>query len=108
MTDRDEPVAAPPPPPNGSKQQQQDQLPVIQALRDPAVHRLYANGFTIGMTNADMHVVLQLFGRLVAVVNLSYTLAKTLSIKLAGVVAEWEKRTGRELATTDAIDEAFK
>jgi hypothetical protein len=78
------------------------------ALRDSSISRLYANGFTIGMSNADAHIVLQLFGRPVAVWNLSYTLAKTLAQKLTGLVNEWEKRTGRSVATTDEVDLAFK
>jgi hypothetical protein len=78
------------------------------ALRDPQVSRLYANGFTIGLSNADTHIVLQLFGRPVAVWNLSYTLAKTLAAKLTTLVQDWEKRTGKEIVTTDGIDNAFK
>jgi hypothetical protein len=82
--------------------------PVVAALRDPAVVRLYANGFTIGLSNADTHIVLQLFGRPVAVWNLSYTLAKTLAQKLTHLVETWEKQTGHEVVTTDKVDLAFK
>ncbi len=70
--------------------------------------RLYANGFAIGMSNADVHIVLQMFGRPFAVWNLSYTLAKTLSEKLAVLVKEWETRIGHEIVTTDKVDLAFK
>jgi len=77
------------------------------AIRDAGVPKLYANGFTLGLTNADTHIVLQLFGRPVAVLSLSYTLAKTLSEKLEKLVTEWEAKTGQQLATTDTIDSAF-
>lgn len=81
---------------------------VIQhALQDPAVSRIYANGFTIGMSNADAHVVLQYFGRPVAIVSMSYTLAKTLHEKLGGLVVQWEKSTGQTLQTTDSIELNF-
>jgi hypothetical protein len=74
---------------------------------DESVARIYANGFTLGLTNADMSIVLQLFGRPVAVVSVSYTLAKTLSLKLSHLVNEWEQRTQQTLVTTDKIDELF-
>lgn len=77
------------------------------ALTDPSVPKIYANGFALGMTNADAQVVLQLFGRPVAVVNLSYTLTKTLLEKLSQLVKQWEAKTGKEIQTTDAIDKAF-
>jgi hypothetical protein len=82
--------------------------PLVAALRDPAVQRLYANGFTIGLSNADAHIVLQMFGRPIAVWNLSYTLAKTLGQKLNQLVSEWEQQTGQEIVTTDKVDLAFK
>src|SRR5262249_32122749 len=80
--------------------------PFEQALTANA-QRLYANGFALGLTNADVSIVLQQFGRPLAVLSLSYTLAKTLSEKLATLVAEWETRTGQRLVTTDQIQLAF-
>jgi hypothetical protein len=77
------------------------------AMADPSLARLYANGFTLGLTNADVYIILQMFGRPTGVVNLSYTLAKTLSMKLEKLVKDWELKTGNELATTDTIDQAF-
>lgn len=77
------------------------------ALADPATTRLYTNGFTLGLTNADVYIVLQLFGRPISVVSMSYTLAKTLSQKLRKLVQDWEEKTKQDLATTDKIDAAF-
>jgi len=81
--------------------------PEARALIDPAVPKIYANGFSLGMTNADTQIVLLLFGRPVAVINLSYTLVKTLLEKLQVLVKSWEDKTGQQLQTTDAIDKAF-
>lgn len=81
--------------------------PLALALRDPEVKRLYANGFTLGLSNADTHIVLQFFGRPIAVVNMSYTLAKTLSGQLNALVRSWEEKTGATLQTTDMIDKVF-
>lgn len=81
--------------------------PDALALLDSSVPKIYANGFSIGLTNADTQIVLMLFGRPIAVLSLSYTLAKTLSGKLSYLVSEWEKRTGHPLQTTDSIDKVF-
>jgi hypothetical protein len=81
--------------------------PLAFAIRDANVKRIYANGFSLGMSNADTHIVLQWFGQPVAIVNLSYTLAKTLSLKLSALMHDWEEKTKQPLATTDTIDQAF-
>jgi hypothetical protein len=79
--------------------------------RWPSQHKrkkkFYANGFTLGMTNADAFIVLQFAGQPIALVNFSYTLAKTLSEKLVRLVADWEAKTGQKLATTETIEGAF-
>jgi len=79
----------------------------IRALIDPAIPKIYANSFSLGLTNSDTQLVLMLFGRPIAVLSFSYTLAKTLSEKLGKLVADWEKKTGHVLETTDSIDRAF-
>lgn len=71
------------------------------------ITNIYANGFSLGFTNADTQLVLLLSGRPVAIVNFSYTLAKSISEKLGKLMEEWEKRTGHTLQTTDSIDKAF-
>ncbi|MEQ1935171.1 MAG: hypothetical protein ABL962_15025 [Fimbriimonadaceae bacterium] len=77
------------------------------AIADPNVAKIYANGFAVGTGNADMFILLQRFGRPMAIVNLSYTLAKTLSQKLGGMVAEFEQKVGGQpMLTTDRIDKA--
>ena len=72
--------------------------------------KIYANGFSVGLSNADVIVILQRFGQNpVAVVNLSYTLAKTLAQRLGRLVSEFERvNAEQDILTTDRIDEAFK
>jgi hypothetical protein len=82
-------------------------------LRDAALRndipKIYANGFSVGMSNADIVVVFQRFGpNPVGVVNLSYTLAKTLAQRLGRLVAEFERQIGQDILTTDRIDEAMR
>lgn len=67
-----------------------------------------ARGFGLGLSNADVHLVLQFASQPVAIVNLSFTLAKTLAQRLGRVVSEFESTMNTELVTTDKIDEAFK
>ena len=80
------------------------------ALQDAGIPKVYANGFALGLGNADVFIVFQRFGpNPVAVVNLSYTLAKTLAQRLGWVVSEFERVIGEQnILTTDRIDEAFK
>jgi hypothetical protein len=77
------------------------------ALLDPSIPKIYSNGFSLGLTNADAQLVLMLFGRPIAVLSFSYTLTKTLSEKLAKLVNDWEKKTGHVIETTDSIEKAF-
>ena len=69
---------------------------------------LYTNGFQVSVTNADISLILKLDQRPTHVINLSYTLAKTLSVKMAGVVSQFEEAVGRDMLTTEQVDEAFR
>jgi hypothetical protein len=79
----------------------------VLALANPAVPKIYANGFTLGLTNADVQIVFKLFGRPILVLSLSYTLAKTMAEQFSDLVEHWEKQTGQKLQTTQTIDKAF-
>ena len=82
---------------------------VDQAIQRPDVPKIYANGFSVALSNADMMVVFQRYGdNPVAVVNLSYTLAKTLAQRLGQAVQEFESKIDQTILTTDRIDQAFK
>ncbi|MGV3518937.1 hypothetical protein [Luteitalea sp.] len=78
------------------------------ALRDPAVPKLYGNGFVVRISSSDLSLILENSGNSVAVISMSYTLAKTLAQKLGTVVAELEARTGREMLTTDQVNTALQ
>ena len=79
-----------------------------QAVARDDVPKIYANGFGVGLTNADIIIIFQRFGpNPVAVVNLSYTLAKTLAQRLGALVSEFEAKVAcQEILTTDRIDAA--
>ncbi len=81
---------------------------IKDAVSNADVPKIYTNGFGVGLSNADIVIILQRFGNPVAVLNLSYTLAKTLAQKLGGVVADFESKiAGQEILTTDRIDAAL-
>jgi hypothetical protein len=68
------------------------------------IPEIYANGFSIGLSNADVVLVLVRSARPIQTVHMSYTLAKTLHLKLATLVNEFEEAVGREMLTTDDVD----
>ncbi|MEX2532082.1 MAG: hypothetical protein WD960_15055 [Gemmatimonadota bacterium] len=69
---------------------------------------IYANGLQVGLSNADVNVVLKLGGRPTHVLYMSYTLAKTLQQILGSVVERFESAVDREMLTTKQVDAAFK
>ena len=78
------------------------------ARSDPSIPKIYANGFAVGLTNADVTIVLQLSGQPVALLNISFTLAKTLAQKVGGVVSAFEEAIQQNLVTTDEVSKALK
>ena len=83
-------------------------LDILKIARsDPSIPRIYANGFTVGLTNADVAIVLQLSGQPVALLNISFTLAKTLAQKVGGVVSTFEEAIQQPLVTTDEVSKAL-
>lgn len=69
---------------------------------------LYANGFAISVTSSDVTMVLEQNGRAIATVNMSYTVAKTLSMKLGGGIGSLEEATKRSMLTTDEVEKLMK
>lgn len=73
------------------------------ALRDTAIPKLYANGFVNALGGGDSTILLQRNGEPIAVLNLSYSLAKTLAVKLSAMIKELEEKTGNKIMTSDDI-----
>ena len=68
------------------------------------IPHIYSNGFNIVLGTGDVNVVLKRVGETVATLNLSYTLAKTLSEKLGGLIKFLENKTGNTIMTTDDLE----
>lgn len=73
------------------------------AMNDAAVPKIYFNGFSCSLTAGDVTLALEVNKKPVCVANMSYTMAKTLAQKLAGIVATLETITGNTIMTTDDI-----
>lgn len=76
------------------------------ALNDPEVPKIYANGFSNGLGTGDVTIVFQLSQKPVAVVNVSFTVAKTLAQKINSMILSLENDTGNTIMTTDEIAKA--
>jgi hypothetical protein len=81
---------------------------VEEAIASEQVINIYGNGFVCLNSNADMIIVLQKNQKPVAIINLSYTTAKTLSEKLGQMVRDFEKKTGNTIMTIGVINEKLK
>lgn len=73
------------------------------ALSDPELPKLYCNGFIVSVGTGDVFFVLKLNETPVAILNVSYTVAKTLAQKLSSAIANLEDRTGNSIMTTDDV-----
>ncbi len=78
-----------------------------KAMASPDVPKLYANGFVTGFSSADTTILLQQNGVSVAALNLSFTTAKSLALKLGGLIKDIESQTGNTIMTTEDVDASF-
>ena len=74
---------------------------VQQAEDDPDVPKIYFNGFLSAMGAGDVAVTLKRGETPVAVLNMSYTVAKTLAEKLRELIGNLETITDHNVMTTD-------
>ena len=64
----------------------------------------YFNGFATAASTGDIASILEQNGKPVAVLNMSYTVAKTLSVSLGNIIAAIEEQSGRQIMTTQEIE----
>ena len=67
------------------------------------VPKLYANGFISGHSRSDVYVVLERNGQPIAVLNMSFTTAKSLQESLAKTISNLEVMTDHVIMTIDDI-----
>lgn len=71
------------------------------------VPELYFNGFVNGVGQGDVWSVIERNGQPEAVLNMSYTVAKSFALSLGKLIALLEERAEREMLTTNDIEAIF-
>lgn len=74
-----------------------------EAMRGPIPH-YYCNSFINSLTSADIAIVFEQNGQPSFTLNISYTTAKSLSVKLGALVASLEGAWGHPILTSDEIN----
>lgn len=74
-----------------------------QAIDDPELPKIYINGFVNSLSTGDVVILGKCNERPVVVLNLSYTIAKSLAQKLTDMVGLLERKTGQDMLTTDVV-----
>ena len=78
------------------------------AVSDENLPKLYGNSFSLAMGTGDITILLKNGSKPTAIINLSYTTAKTLSVKLNDTICYLESKSGNKIMTTDDIEQVFK
>ena len=81
---------------------------VKSILADKDIPNFYTNGFAVTLGLGDLICVLQRNEQPVAVMNISYTVAKTLALTLTRVIHDLEKKTKHEFMTIQNVREGLK
>jgi hypothetical protein len=82
-------------------------IDMISLMKDPAVIKLYVNGMTCGSSLSDVFMVVNSGPVPTAVIQMSFTMAKTMMLNLHQVITEFEAKTGQSLLTMNDIKEKF-
>lgn len=77
----------------------------IRAALQSDIPNINFNGMITSLGTADVMVVLERNGNPVAVLNVSYTAAKTLSMLLGNAIANLEELSGHPIMTTTEIEQ---
>ena len=91
---------------NVDEKEQIDNL-IKSALDNEEIPTIYFNGFVTSVGMGDVMVVLNQTNKPVAILNMSYTLAKTLAEKLGRGIAGLEQKSGNTIMTTDDIKQMY-
>ncbi|MCG8026415.1 MAG: hypothetical protein N0E59_08890 [Candidatus Thiodiazotropha taylori] len=91
-----------------NKQETQDHSQAFKDAIDLDVPQIYFNGFTNAMGIGDLISVVQRNGKPVAIINMSYTIAKTYAEALNSMIADMEAKANQEIMTThDVVNKVF-
>ena len=79
-----------------------------KAFDDPDVPKVYTNAFECALGLGDVALLLKNGEKTVGVVNMSHTVAKTLSIRLKELIQFLEANSGMPVLTTGEVEKALK
>ena len=74
----------------------------VQAV-PPQGPSIYCNGFELALSAGDIAITIAQNNRKVAVLNLSFTTAKTLASNLTTAIKHLEEKSGREIMDYEAV-----
>jgi len=75
-----------------------------EANKNQDIPKIYSNAFSCSIGTGDVVILFQRAEVPVGMVNMSYTVAKTLAIKLQGLITFLEQKSGKSIMTTDDIN----
>ncbi|MBA7696826.1 hypothetical protein ES703_105478 [subsurface metagenome] len=75
------------------------------AVQDETIPVFYFNSFTNTMSSGDVAILFKRTGRPTAILYASYTVAKSLAVKLGEMISELERRIGQKIMTTDDMEQ---
>ena len=75
-----------------------------EALNNPDVPQIYVNALQSGYNNTDFILLLESNGRPSVILNLSYTLAKTLVQNIGNNIADMETQMGHSIHTMEEME----
>jgi len=79
------------------------QSEIEAALANDDVPTIYFNGFINSLGTGDVLIILKRANTPIAKLHASYTLAKTLAVKLREMIATLEAKSGNTIMTTDDV-----
>lgn len=83
-------------------------MDIAKVFEDQSLASIYANGFLIYRSNADVGIILRLDNKPTHRIHLSFSSAKSLAEKLMQAVQDLENVTGQSIMTTDFIQSKCK
>jgi hypothetical protein len=72
------------------------------ALTSP-IPRIYVNGFLLGQSFSDVTIVCQANGASSAILNMSFTTAKSIAFELSRIISSFEQKTNHTIMTIQDI-----
>jgi len=76
---------------------------ISKAIENPDVPKIYANSFSCALGTSDIAILLNNGSKNVGVLSLSFTSAKSLSIKLQQLISHLETASDNKIMTSDEI-----